>query len=113
VPQNVIVSPRNGLVPIDFQDTVLGFDIQDLSITISALRRWPGSDRLVDAFRSGYCEHRTWPDASPALLDSLIAARGLQQMNLTLNVAGSDGLDSYVASHAERVRTWMRRPAGS
>lgn len=111
-PQNVIVSPRHGLVPIDLQDTVRGFEVQDLSITISALRRRPGSDRLVDAFRSGYCEHRRWPDVSPALLDSLIVARGLQQMNLTLNVANHDGLESYVASHAERVRTWMRRPAG-
>jgi Ser/Thr protein kinase RdoA (MazF antagonist) len=110
-PQNVIVSPRNGLVPIDFQDTVLAFDIQDVSITVSALRRWPGSGRLIDAFRSGYCEHRTWPDASPDLLDSLIVARGLQQMNLTLNVAANDGLERYVASHAERVRTWMRLPA--
>jgi Ser/Thr protein kinase RdoA (MazF antagonist) len=108
-PHNVIVSPRHGLVPIDFQDTVRGFEVQDLSITISALRRWPGGDRLVDAFRSGYCERRPWPDVSPTLLDSLIVARGLQQMNLTLNVADNDRLDSYVTSHAERVRTWMRR----
>jgi Ser/Thr protein kinase RdoA (MazF antagonist) len=108
-PQNVIVSPRHGLVPIDFQDTVRGFEIQDLSITISALRRWPDSDRLVDAFRSGYSEHRAWPDVSPALLDSLIVARGLQQMNLTLNATDIDGLETYVASHAERVHTWMRR----
>jgi Ser/Thr protein kinase RdoA (MazF antagonist) len=112
-PQNVIVSPRYGLVPIDFQDTVWGFEVQDLSITIAALRRWPGSDRLVDAFRSGYREHRAWPDLSPALLDSLIVARGLQQMNLTLNVADNDGLERYMARHADRVRTWMRHPAGN
>ena len=111
-PHNVIVSPRHGLVPIDFQDTVQGFEVQDLSITISALRRWPGSGRLVDAFRSGYCELRAWPDVSPALLDSLVVARGLQQMNLTLNVADNDGLESYVAGHAERVRSWMRHPTG-
>ena len=110
-PQNVIVSPRNGLVPIDFQDTVRGFEVQDLSITLSALRRWPDSDRLLDAFRSGYCECRAWPDVSPALFDSLIVARGLQQMNLTLNVRGNDELESYVTSHAERVRTWMRSSA--
>jgi Ser/Thr protein kinase RdoA (MazF antagonist) len=111
-PQNVIVSPRNGLVPIDFQDTVLGFEVQDLAITISALRRWPGSDRLIDAFRAGYGEHRAWPDVAPALFDSLIAARGLQQLNLTMNLAGGNELDSYLASHAGRVRTWMRSPAG-
>jgi Ser/Thr protein kinase RdoA (MazF antagonist) len=111
-PHNVIVSPRNGLVPIDFQDTVLGFEVQDLAITIAALRRWPGGDRLIDAFRSGYGERRAWPDASPALLGSLIAARGLQQLNLTLNLAGANELDSYIASHAGRVLAWMRSPAG-
>ncbi len=63
-----------------------GFEVQDLSITVSALRRWPNSDRLIDAFRSGYGEHRRWPDVSPALFDALIVARGLQQMNLTLNM---------------------------
>jgi Ser/Thr protein kinase RdoA (MazF antagonist) len=110
-PQNVIVSPRHGLVPIDFQDTVRGFDVQDLSITISALRRLPDSGRLIDAFRTGYSQLRAWPDLSPALLETLIIARGLQQMNLTLNVADNDGLESYMANHAERIRTWMRHLA--
>ena len=108
-PPNVIVSPRHGLVPIDFQDTVQGFEVQDLSITISALRRWPDGDRLIDAFRGGYRERRPWPDVPPVLFDSLIVARGLQQMNLTLNVADNDGLEGYVASHAERVRNWLRQ----
>jgi Ser/Thr protein kinase RdoA (MazF antagonist) len=111
-PQNVIMSPRHGLVPIDFQDTVRGLEVQDLSITISALRRRPDGGRLVSAFRGGYSEQRAWPEVSPSVLDSLIVARDLQQMNLTLSVAGSDGLDSYVAGHAERVRTWTQRPAG-
>lgn len=111
-PQNVIVSPWHGLVPIDFQDTVQGFEIQDLSITVSALRRFPNGDRLTDAFRAGYSELRSWPDLSPALFDSLIAARALQQLNLTLNTTEMAGLDSYVANHAERARAWMRRPTG-
>lgn len=51
-PQNVIVSPQNGLVPIDFQDTVWGFEAQDLSFTVAALRRWPDGDRLTAAFRA-------------------------------------------------------------
>lgn len=111
-PHNVIVSPLNGLVPIDFQDTVRGFEIQDLSITVAALRRWPNGDRLIDAFRSGYGECRGWPDVSPALFDSLIVARALHQMNLTLNATDIDGLESYVASHAERANAWMRCPTG-
>lgn len=112
MPANVIVSPRSGLVPIDFQDTVRGFEVQDLSITVAALRRWPDSGRLVDAFRNGYSESRPWPEVSPALFETLIAARGLHQMNLTLNIADLDGLGAYVANHADRIRAWMRCPAG-
>lgn len=111
-PANVIVSPDGGLVPIDFQDTVRGFAVQDLSITVAALRRRPDGDRLVDAFRTGYSEHRPWPDVSPALFEALIAARALHQMNLTLNMTDPDGLESYVAGHARRIGTWMRCSAG-
>jgi Ser/Thr protein kinase RdoA (MazF antagonist) len=109
-PANVIVSPVHGLVPIDFQDTVRGFEVQDLSITIAALRRRPDGDRLSEEFRSGYSGCRPWPDVSPNLFESLIIARALHQMNLTLNIAGIDELGAYVAGHAERVRAWMRRP---
>jgi Ser/Thr protein kinase RdoA (MazF antagonist) len=110
--QNVIVSPLHGLVPIDFQDTVRGFEVQDLSITVSALRHFPDGDRLTCAFRSGYSQLRPWPDISPALFDSLVVARALHQLNLTLNILDMAGLDSYVASHADRARAWMRRPTG-
>jgi Ser/Thr protein kinase RdoA (MazF antagonist) len=110
-PANVIVSPAGDLVPIDFQDTVRGFEVQDLSITVAALRRRPDGDRLVDAFRAGYSECRPWPDVSPALFEALIVARALHQMNLTLNLTGADGLEGYVAGHAERIRAWLRCPA--
>ncbi|MGH3157849.1 MAG: phosphotransferase enzyme family protein [Streptosporangiaceae bacterium] len=110
-PANVIVSPRGGLLPIDFQDMVLGFEVQDVSFTVAALRRWPHGDQLAGAFRSGYSECRPWPDVSPALFEALIAARGLHLMNLVMNNTDLSGLESYVAGHAERVRTWMRHPA--
>lgn len=51
-------------------------------------------------------------DVSAALFDSLIVARSLHQLNLTLNVVGLSGLDSYVANHAERARAWMHHPTG-
>jgi Ser/Thr protein kinase RdoA (MazF antagonist) len=110
-PANVIVSPHVGLVPIDFQDTVLGLEAQDLSITVAALRRMPDGGRLAGAFRGGYTEGRPWPDVSPDQFDSLVAARWLHQLNLTLNTADLGTLDGYVAGHAERARAWMGGPA--
>ncbi len=98
---NVITSPVHGLVPIDFQDAVWGLEVQDLSITVAALRRWPDGDRLTEAFRSGYSECRPWPDASPALFESLVAAQALHQMNLTLNTTDIVGPEGYIANHAQ------------
>jgi Ser/Thr protein kinase RdoA (MazF antagonist) len=111
-PANVIVSPLKGLVPIDFQDTVWGFEVQDLSITAAALRRWPNGDRLVDAFRNAYNECLPWPDVSPALFESLIVARALNTLNLTLNMTEIGQLADYVAGRARQVRAWMQCPAG-
>ena len=111
-PANVIAVPRTGLVPIDFQDTILGLEAQDLSITVAALRRLPDGGRLEGAFRAGYAERRPWPDVSPDLFDSLVAARWLHQLNLTLSTADMAGLDGYAAGHAERARAWMRCPVG-
>ena len=111
-PANVIAVPAAGLVPIDFQDTVLGLEVQDLSITVAALRHLPDGGRLEGAFRAGYAEGRPWPDVSPDRFDSLIAARWLHQLNLTLSTADLGKLDGYVAGHAERARAWLRRPSG-
>jgi Ser/Thr protein kinase RdoA (MazF antagonist) len=111
-PQNVIVSPRSGLVPIDFQDMVTGFEVQDVAFTVAALRRLPQGGQLAGAFRHGYSQCRPWPDVSPAVFEALIAARGLHLMNLVMNNTDLSGLDSYVAGHAGRIRTWMRHPTG-
>lgn len=111
-PANVIVSPDGGLVPVDFQDMVLGFEVQDVAFTVAGLRRRPGGDRLVEAFRDGSGQGRPWPDVPPAVFEALIAARGLHMMNLVMNNTDLSGLDSYVAAHAERIRTWMSSRAG-
>jgi Ser/Thr protein kinase RdoA (MazF antagonist) len=112
-PANAIAAPHAGLVPIDFQDTVLGLEVQDLAITVAALRRLPDGGPFEDAFRAGYAERRPWPDVSPDRFDSLVAARWLHQLNITLNTVNPGQLDGYLAGHAERTRAWLRRPSGA
>jgi Ser/Thr protein kinase RdoA (MazF antagonist) len=107
-PANVIAARDGRLVPIDFQDIVWGFDVQDLAISIAALRRAPRGDRLVEAFRDGYTTHRSWPDIRPDLWAALAAARALNQINLTVHLYDPAELDDYLAAHAERLRTWLR-----
>jgi Ser/Thr protein kinase RdoA (MazF antagonist) len=110
-PANVIVSRDGGLVPIDFQDLVVGFDVQDLAVTIAVLQRIPDADRLEQAFREGYRVHRPWPELPEPLLDALLVARALNQINLTVALHGVEPLGDYLAQHAERLRAWLRRPA--
>jgi Ser/Thr protein kinase RdoA (MazF antagonist) len=107
-PANAVLTRGGAAVPIDFQDLVVGFDVQDLAISLAALRRVSAGTRAEDAFRAGYASVRAWPEASPALMEALLAGRALHQINLTLNEHGSDGLDNYRATRAERLRAWLR-----
>jgi Ser/Thr protein kinase RdoA (MazF antagonist) len=107
-PANVIVTRDGELVPIDFQDVVLGFEVQDLAISVAALRRAPGGARLVDAFRAGYAAHRPWPETPPVLFDTLLAARALNQINLTVHEHDPADLGDYLEAHAQRLREWLR-----
>ena len=105
-PANVIVAGRE-LVPIDFQDLAWGFDIQDLAITVAALRAGADAPRLVEGFRTGYGSLRSWPDVDPALFEALLAGRLLHQINLTLNLHEPGELTDYLSARAQRLRQWL------
>jgi hypothetical protein len=47
------------------------------------------------------------------LLDALVVARALNQINLTVNMFGPADLEDYLAAHAQRLREWLssQRPA--
>ena len=108
-PSNVLVSPSHGLVPVDFQDLVWGFDVQDLAITVAELERAENA-AIIAAFRRGDEAARTWPGVSPAMFQSLIVARRLHTVNLTLAALGSAEREPYLAQHATRLRMWMASP---
>ena len=95
------------MVPLDFQDAIWGFVAQDLSITLTALRRQPDAERAEASFRAGYAEVRRWPDVSPELMDALVAARQLNMINLTVNNVPHTDLGAYLARHAELLRAWL------
>lgn len=104
-PDNVMTSGPD-LVPIDFQDLVVGFDIQDLAIALIAFGRFDDADDLRQEFRAGYRTIRPWPDLDPDVLDALTAARRLHQLNLGLNLR-RPGIESYIARSLELLAPWM------
>ena len=79
-PYNVHVT-RGHLYVLDFEDVLLGYPVQDIAITLAALRRYPESERLWRAFEAGYSQTRPWPVQSADQLTALIAARDLMMVN--------------------------------
>ena len=75
---------RGVLSPIDFEDLMLGWPVQDIATTLYYF----GSEyftKLRDAFEEGYTRHSPWPERYAGEIDSFIAARGIGLANFVLN----------------------------
>ena len=104
-PGNVMVH-RNEVTLIDFQDLIWGFEVQDVVIALQGLEYRGDTGAGADAFRAGYESVRPWPDAEPATLVSLNAARRLNVLNFGLNLGGAN-LDAFVARNVAPIAKWM------
>jgi Ser/Thr protein kinase RdoA (MazF antagonist) len=106
-PSNLVVSGEQ-LIPIDFQDLAIGFDLQDIAIAVTALLAMDETGSLARAFRQGYEGIRAWPDATTQQMDALFVARLLMMANLTLNVR-KPGWEEHLDLLAGRTADLMRR----
>jgi Ser/Thr protein kinase RdoA (MazF antagonist) len=75
---------RGVLSPIDFEDLMLGWPVQDIATTFYYFEA-DGFSGLRTAFREGYSAHRPWPERRTGEIDSFVAARGVGLVNLVLN----------------------------
>jgi len=80
---NVRVS-RGELSPIDFEDLMLGWPVQDIATSLYYLLG-DSYAALRQAFQAGYMRIASWPERSPGEIDSFIAARGIGLANFVLN----------------------------
>ena len=72
------------LFPIDFEDLMFGWPVQDIATTLYYF----DSKKFVElhaAFQEGYTRHSSWPERHAGEIDSFIAARGLGLANFILN----------------------------
>jgi len=104
-----IMAFEGHLTPIDFQDMIWGFELQDVAITIASLRSFDDADALVSAFFSGYAQVRTLPDHDTETLEGLIAARQIDSLNYALYVRKPE-LDTVVPEMARSMTQWLNRP---
>ncbi len=75
---------RGVLSPIDFEDLMLGWPVQDIATTLYYLPQETYA-ALRCAFRDGYTRHSPWPERREGEIDSFIAARAVGLANFVLN----------------------------
>jgi len=75
---------RGVLSPIDFEDLMLGWPVQDIATTLYYFDSKNFAE-LRAAFQDGYTRHSPWPERRAGEIDSFIAARGLGLANFILN----------------------------
>jgi Ser/Thr protein kinase RdoA (MazF antagonist) len=100
---------RGVLSPIDFEDLMLGWPVQDIATT---LYYFPDEnhDALRAAFQEGYTRRCPWPERHPGEIDSFIAARGFGLANFILNdpnPAWKNQVPEFVARVENRLRALM------
>ncbi len=104
---------RGVLSPIDFEDLMLGWPVQDIATTLYYLPR-ETHPALRSAFRDGYTRHSPWPERCEGEIDSFIAARGVGLANFILNDPNPTWRKE-AAAFVERVEERLRglmRPKG-
>jgi Ser/Thr protein kinase RdoA (MazF antagonist) len=75
---------RGRLYPLDFEDTVWGFPMQDIAMAMQDLMMDVEPERyepMLAAFRSGYERQRAWPEAYEGEMDIFRAGRMLWTAN--------------------------------
>jgi Ser/Thr protein kinase RdoA (MazF antagonist) len=80
---NIRVS-RGTLSPIDFEDLILGWPVQDIAISLYYYQDEKDYPAKRNAFREGYCSVSSWPERQVGEIDTFLAARGLSLLNFVL-----------------------------
>ena len=73
------------LSPIDFEDLMLGWPVQDIATTLYYFFAPGKFQAMREAFQAGYTSHSPWPERYPGEIDAFIAARAVGLANFILN----------------------------
>lgn len=94
---------RGRLRPLDFEDAIWGYPVQDIAMTFSDLLFDSTLDteayqRLRAAFQQGYTSHSPWPETYAGQLDTFIAGRQLWRANWVAR---------FEPEYAQRFNNWL------
>lgn len=102
---------RGVLSPIDFEDLMLGWPVQDIATTQYYFDA-KNFAKLRAAFQEGYTRHSSWPERHAGEIDSFIAARGLGLANFILNdpnPAWREQAEEFIERVEKRLLGLMKR----
>jgi Ser/Thr protein kinase RdoA (MazF antagonist) len=91
------------LRPLDFEDAIWGYPVQDIAMTFSDLlfhtQLTNAAYQAVRvAFQQGYTSHTPWPETMPGQIDTFSAGRQLWRANWVAR---------FETPHAQRFNTWL------
>ncbi len=96
------------LNPIDFEDLMWGWPIQDIATTFYYLDDEPDYPELCAAFKEGYTHQAPWPGRHPDEINAFIAVRAVGMVNLKLQ-STILSWKSDTEEFAARVETRLRK----
>ncbi|HEX2914650.1 MAG TPA: phosphotransferase [Chloroflexia bacterium] len=99
-PGNIKLYGKN-LNMLDFDDSLKGFPVQDVGVTMYYLQNYSTYTSLRSAFEQGYTEIRNWPEEYPGQLEIMMIARELRLFSSVLN--------STNPTYPARIPGWLER----
>lgn len=104
---------RSRLSPIDFEDLMWGWPVQDIATSLY-YQLDDSFFTMRDAFQAGYTRISPWPERYPGEIGSFLAAQGMMLANFVLtdpNPAWRIQAPEFVA-RIERRLLWLREQYG-
>jgi Ser/Thr protein kinase RdoA (MazF antagonist) len=98
---------RGRLHPLDFEDTVWGYPVQDIAMALQDLMEVVPAERyepLLAALRGGYERLLPWPEAFESEIDTFRAGRMLWVANYVARFQGA-----HLKEHLERLAPQLER----
>jgi Ser/Thr protein kinase RdoA (MazF antagonist) len=107
--QDNVKLARGRLRPLDFEDAILGYPVQDIAMTFADLLYYtPVGEAeyqdLCGRFEAGYRSRAAWPADGPEQVDTLIAGRQLWRANYVARFAPAEAgeFNAWLAPRLER-----------
>jgi Ser/Thr protein kinase RdoA (MazF antagonist) len=102
---------RGQLRVLDFDDTMLGYPVLDVALSLYYIQAHPEYIALREAYQRGYESVSPWPETQTGQVQTYIAGRELQLVNYVLHTTNplfAPRLPGFLARAEERLKTFLK-----